>query len=80
MVFNPTNQEMVLFGGYKDTEVFDDAWMYDGQNWQPIITKSQPPARNGHNMFFDQTRGKVILFGGLNGVTFYNDMWELIQP
>lgn len=80
MVFNPTNQEMVLFGGYKDTEVFDDAWMYDGQNWQQIITKSQPPARNGHNMFFDQIRGKVILFGGLNGVTFYNDMWELIQP
>jgi hypothetical protein len=80
MVFDPANQQLVLYGGYKDTDVFEDTWVYDGRTWQQIITKSPPPARNGHNLFFDQTRRRVMLFGGLNGLTFYNDMWELTQP
>jgi hypothetical protein len=44
------------------------------------MTKTQPPARNGHNLFFDATRNHIIVFGGINGATFYNDTWELVQP
>jgi len=80
LVFNPGRQQIVLFGGYKDKDVFDDTWVNNEQQWEQLITKIKPPRRNGHNMFYDQTRGRVVLFGGLDGDTFYDDMWELVQP
>jgi hypothetical protein len=80
MIYNPDIQQIILFGGFKDKDVFDDTWTYDGQSWQQVITKVRPPRRNGHNMFYDQTRERVVLFGGLDGGIFYNDMWELVQP
>ena len=80
MTYNPAKQELVLFGGYKDKDVFDDTWIYDGKNWTKLITNTQLPARSGHNLFYDQTRGRVLLFGGLKVLDFYNDMWELKQP
>lgn len=80
MVYQPRLQQIVLYGGYKDKDVFDDTWVYDGQTWQQVITTVQPPRRNGHNLFYDQTRGRILLFGGLDGSILYNDMWELEQP
>ena len=77
MVYDPSEQAVILFGGYKDDQVFDDTWLYDGQNWWQIITSNQPAARHGPVMFYDQLRGSILLFGGLNGGNFYQDMWEL---
>lgn len=80
IVFDPISQHVVLFGGFKEKDVFDDTWILNNQRWEQLITKVKPPRRNGHNMFYDPTRGTVVLFGGLDGGTFYNDMWELVQP
>lgn len=80
LTYYPSVQEIVLFGGYEAEKAFDDTWIYDGQEWHQLISATPPPARNGHVMFFDQTRGTVMLFGGLNGGTFYQDMWELSRP
>jgi hypothetical protein len=80
LVYDDRHQQVVLFGGFKDKDIFGDTWVYNGQGWQQLVTTVQPPSRNGHNLFYDQTRGTVLLFSGLNGSTFYNDMWELVQP
>jgi len=80
LVYDTSHDQIVMFGGFKDKDIFDDTWVYKGQAWQQVITATQPPSRNGHNMFYDQTRRSIVLFGGLNGGTFYNDMWELVQP
>jgi hypothetical protein len=80
LVFNPASQHIVIFGGFKDKDVFDDTWIYNGQGWEQLVAKTKPPRRNGHSMFYDQTRGTVVLFGGLDGGMFYSDMWELVQP
>jgi hypothetical protein len=80
LVYDPNAENIVLFGGAMDQNVFDDTWAYNGQTWQQVITKVQPPRRGGHNMFYDQTRDRVVLFGGLDGGTLYNDLWELMQP
>lgn len=80
LTYYPPVQEIVLFGGFEGEQVFDDTWVFDGQDWRQIVSATRPPARNGHVMFFDQTRGTVMLFGGLNGGTFYQDMWELTRP
>jgi hypothetical protein len=79
LTYYPPVQEIVLFGGFEGEQVFDDTWVFDGQDWHQIVSATRPPARNGHVMFFDQTRGTVMLFGGLNGGTVYQDMWELIR-
>jgi hypothetical protein len=80
MIYHPAAQQIILFAGYKDTDIFNDTWTYNGQTWQQVITKLQPPRRYGHNLFYDPVRGSVVLFGGLEGGTFYNDMWELMLP
>lgn len=80
LVYSPSSQEIVLFGGYEGEQAFDDTWVHDGQDWYPIISATHPSARNGHVMFFDQTRGTIMLFGGLNDGTFHQDMWELTRP
>lgn len=77
MVYDPSVQAALLFGGYKDNQIFDDTWLYDGKNWRQLITANQPAARHGPVMFYDQVRGSILLFGGLNGGNFYQDMWEL---
>lgn len=77
MAYDRSEQVVVLFGGYKDNQIFDDTWTYDGQDWRQMITSNQPMARHGSIMFYDQIRGSIVLFGGLNGGTFYQDMWEL---
>lgn len=79
MAFSPQGQEIILFGGFKEEQVFDDTWVYDGNDWDELIFTALPPARSGHIMFFDQTRDTILIFGGLNGGTFYQDMWELIR-
>lgn len=80
MVFDTQHQQIVLFGGSMNQNVFDDTWSYDGQSWRQVITETQPPRRGGHNLFYDQTRNTILLFGGLDGGTLYNDMWELVRP
>lgn len=80
LVFNPSSRNIVMFGGFRDKDVFADTWIYDGQRWEQLIPVAKPPRRNGHKMFYDQVRGRVVLFGGLDGGTIYNDTWELVQP
>lgn len=78
--YDPAKQEVILFGGFKGDDVFDDTWIYDGQTWQQLVPTIKPPKRNNHTLFYDQTRDRMLLFGGINGGTFYNDMWELVRP
>ena len=80
LAFNATSQQVVLFGGFKDKDVFDDTWLLNDEGWEQLIVKVKPPRRNGHNMFYDLTRGTVVLFGGVDGGTFYSDTWELVMP
>lgn len=71
MAYDPIRQEIVLYGGYGNCEVFqqgrhlNDTWVFDGANWtrRPV---TGPPALHGTPaMAFDPTRGTVVLHGGL---------------
>lgn len=68
MVYDPENQQIILFGGYNLDEVknLDDMWEYDCKNdvWRELHITTKPPARSGHEMVYDSINHKFILFGG----------------
>lgn len=80
LAFDAARQQVVLFGGYKDEDKFNETWVFDGQTWSKLVTENQPSVRTGQVFFFDATRNSVILFGGFHNMNFYNDTWELTQP
>ena len=80
MAFDIVRQQIILFGGYKDTDSFNETWLFDGLTWSKLVTENQPSVRTGQMFFFDATSNSVILFGGFHDLNFYNDTWELTQP
>ena len=80
LAFDAKHQQVILFGGYKDKDVFNDTWVFNGTTWNKLIMDKEPTARDSHNLFYDQVRGHILHFGGINGNIFYNDLWELVQP
>lgn len=78
MVYDPVNENLVLFGG-SGMQRRNDTWTWDGSNWTQMSPDNIPPARYGAGMAFDPVSQKVILFGG-NGFgvgngTMLNDTW-----
>jgi hypothetical protein len=65
MAYDPTNQDVVLFGGLCAGDAFcpPDTWVWDGYDWSQLPTLATPPARYGGGMAFDPT-GDAVLFGG----------------
>lgn len=63
-VGSPVNG-IVLFGGLKGfASVFNDMWVWDGNDWQPVALSGglSPPALFGHSMAWDG--GRLLVTGG----------------
>ncbi len=71
MVWDSTNERIVLFGGH-DTTMLSDTHQYDGSWTNLNPTGTLPGYRFMHSMAFDSVRGQIVLFGG-EGNT---DTWE----
>ncbi len=83
MVYDPTHQRVVLFGGRNGSTAFDDTWEWNGTTWflRPMSSPMlRPTPRLGHAMTFDTRLGKAIVVSGLgwsNGWVFESDTWLL---
>ncbi|MBI5527936.1 MAG: hypothetical protein HY897_16520 [Deltaproteobacteria bacterium] len=82
LVFDPRRAGMILFGGQgQDLALQNDTWLWDGSNWEEIVTTNAPSPRWGHAATYDSKRGRIVLFGG-QGVNqkgdpdTLNDLWE----
>ncbi|MFX0063632.1 MAG: Kelch repeat-containing protein [Candidatus Hermodarchaeota archaeon] len=80
MVYNPSNQKVILFGGHSDVsyrEINNDLWMYDynSNSWTEFSTATKPAVRYWHAMVYDENDEKMVLFGGW---TFYSNSTEII--
>jgi N-acetylneuraminic acid mutarotase len=78
VVYEPTGNRLIVFGGRDSATYFGDTWAYnlDDNTWtelRPVGTV--PAARAGHSLVYDPVSKRVILFGGWNGVNQYNDTW-----
>ncbi len=71
MVFDPTadggNGRVVMFGGYTQTSLLSEMWLWDGVSWSPR-TLPGPSARYLQAMAYDSDRGKIVLYGGYDGI------------
>lgn len=79
MIYDTNLGRIVLFGGgqYAGSVVFNDTWVWDGNNWSQLIPLTSPPARWAQAMIYDQKRSRIVLFGGLIGMyDEFNDTWE----
>jgi len=71
MVFIPSKNELILFGGGILETAFvgkqvNDTWKFDCENnkWAVINTKNSPPPVTIHSMVFVPKDNKIVLFGG----------------
>lgn len=90
MTYDAMRQRLVLLGGIVSSTSFplQEQWEFDGLTWARVVPATQPPARAGHSMVYDEVRHCIVLFGGRvvvadtsGGLTIYrwivnNDTWE----
>lgn len=76
MAYDAARAETVLFGGGNDSsDLCNETWAWDGEEWTQHETTVAPSPRRRHNMTYDAARNVVVLFGGYSGSN-RNDTWE----
>jgi hypothetical protein len=71
MAFDRNTRQIILFGGYDNTQVFDDTWAWNGATWTQLHPATTPPARWNEGMVYDPSHRQIVMFGG-EGL---NDTW-----
>jgi len=80
MAYDPSNNCVVLFGGFEKSKRLSDLWKFDGANWIRITPNQDPPARSGHEFIFDESSQCLRCFGGIDSSNHYlDDNWLLYQ-
>jgi hypothetical protein len=79
MVYDSTNQRIILFGGENDHDsVYGDTWEFKSNKWERISTEGPDP-RSGHALAYDSYRDRILLFGGRKienkKRTYLGDTW-----
>jgi hypothetical protein len=82
-VYDPSNDRMIVFGGYNGSYL-NDAWslsLSGTPTWSLLTPQGSPPnSREDHSAIFDTARGRMLVFGGAGYTSqsaLYNDVWEL---
>lgn len=73
--YDPVSKFIILFGGYNNYGQLDETWLFDGQNWEHLVTYVHPSARASASMVYDAKVHKLVMFGGYNGANYLNDTW-----
>ncbi len=87
MAYDPATAQLVLFGGFAGTTLYNDTWVWNGSTWSQVDDSgdagcttsctSSPPGRYGAAMAFDPATGQLLLFGGsVQGGNYYDDTWS----
>ncbi len=88
MVYDNSNEKVILFGGVTAHGYSSETWLYDTSNnrWTKVFPSPTPSGRSYPGMAYDSKNGKVVLFGGY----YYRDdtwtydpvtnKWERQQP
>jgi hypothetical protein len=83
LVYDPTGDRVVLFGGEDASTHYDDAWVLTlsgTPTWTPVTPSgAAPTGRAFHGAVYDPTRDRMLTFGGTGdeGSLVYRDVWAL---
>ncbi|MEM4160656.1 MAG: kelch repeat-containing protein, partial [Thermoplasmata archaeon] len=76
MVYDPSTQLVVLFGGYTGSASSDTyIYNYNSNTWTLQAPAAKPMARYGIELVYDSSANTVRLFGGYTGTYNLNDFW-----
>jgi hypothetical protein len=76
MVYDPSDQTVLLFGGRSDAGDENDTWIWDGSGWTERHPAHAPTPRSEANLIYDPVTARVVLFGGITDTDGYqNDTW-----
>lgn len=66
MAWDGVSNQVLLFGGSDNVNVFSDTWVFTNGEWaqRATGTAAHPSARLNTRMAFDPIRRRVVLFGG----------------
>ncbi|MFW9995474.1 MAG: Kelch repeat-containing protein [Candidatus Odinarchaeota archaeon] len=75
MVFDESNQQLILFGGSAANDGrsdLSDTWVFNctSNKWIKLNPTSKPSGRMEHSMVYDSVNQQVILFGGWSDETW----------
>ncbi len=80
MVYDPTREVMVLFGGKtRPTHTLrNDTWEWDGTRWTRLTPTSTPAGRYHFGMDWDADRACAVVFGGTSDAIAArrSDLWK----
>jgi mannan endo-1,4-beta-mannosidase len=87
MAFDPTGQQVVLFGGHNGVPL-GDTWTWNGTTWTQRLGAVTPTPRVESSMATDEATSNVVLFGGfgIDGTedsdtwTWSNGAWTQLSP
>ncbi len=75
MVYDSNRDRIVLFGGEKDSDVYNDTWVFANGDWSELSPATQPPARQLPAMAFDPVQDRILMFGGTTKEGVLYDTW-----
>ena len=70
--------DVLVFGGSDGTNVYNDVWLWFGNQWAVDTIGTPPPARQSAALVEDSTNGNAVLFGGnasATGSSPLGDTW-----
>ncbi len=85
VVYDPTNNILMMYGGDAGGAPFGDVWILSNANgsggtptWTQLSpTGTAPMARTGHTAIYDKTNDRMTIFGGVNSGITLTDSWVL---
>ena len=81
MTYDPTDGEVVAFGGCGYNCTMGETWVYSNSTWTNLTGKTghAPSGRTNPSMTYDYLDGYVLLFGGINQTGFLQDTWGFVE-
>jgi len=66
MVYDPINQQIIIFGGDSPHDRLADTWVYSlaDNRWQEVTPSDSPPPRSDMGLAYDELNKVVVMFSG----------------
>ncbi|MCI4318609.1 MAG: PKD domain-containing protein [Thermoplasmata archaeon] len=82
MVWDPSDQLLVMFGGRTQSQFLNDTWTFNGTAWVNVSSSVAPAPRAHYEMAYDPVDQYILLVGGdvenfgTGTWSLYNDTWS----
>ncbi|MBZ0137230.1 MAG: hypothetical protein K8I27_12765, partial [Planctomycetes bacterium] len=79
-IYDPVNNRLVVFGGYRGTFLSNDTWEFDFDTnlWRKLSPGGTPPSPRRETLsVYDALNQRMIVFGGQSGSGTTNDAFAL---